>query len=307
MKPFWKNIKKKPKSKPVAPSKPTHPPRPRPEPWKPPAMTHDIPKAEFKVPVHKEKNEQERYCPRAEFVKTFNQLAHRHHKWQIWSDFATMFACTISNSLDKSHYDEREKLYLDLINKYDKRERNLFPELTTHTIAALEENPEQDFLGSIYSELGLTDDGKKQIFTPYSVCQLMTAMTMENVAVRVAEKGFITVNDPCCGAGATLIAAVNEAKHQLGKAGLNFQNHILIVGQDIEPIVTMMCYIQLSLLGVAGYFKVGNSITEPMTEVDSLTDYWFTPMYFSPVWNTRRIAQKMDSLFKEGTRERWDK
>lgn len=45
----------------------------------------------------------------------------------------------------------------------------------------------------------------------------------------------------------------------------------------------------LSLLGVAGYVKVGNSLTEPMTDNDNKENYWYTPMYFSPVWTMRRI------------------
>ena len=56
--------------------------------------------------------------------------------------------------------------------------------------------------------------------------------------------------------------------------------------------VALMCYIQLSLLGVAGYVKIGNSITDPITDKDSYENYWFTPMYFSPVWTMRRLFGK---------------
>ena len=76
---------------------------------------------------------------------------------------------------------------------------------------------------------------------------------------------------------------------QLEKANLNYQNHLLVVAQDIDETVALMCYIQLSLLGVAGYVKVGNSLTEPMTDNDDKENYWFTPMYFSNVWVLRRI------------------
>ena len=76
---------------------------------------------------------------------------------------------------------------------------------------------------------------------------------------------------------------------QLEKANLNHQNHLLVVAQDIDETVALMCYIQLSLLGVAGYVKVGNSLTEPMTDNDDKENYWFTPMYFSNVWVLRRI------------------
>lgn len=94
---------------------------------------------------------------------------------------------------------------------------------------------------------------------------------------------------PRCGAGATLIAGIHAARKQLEKANLNHQNHLLVVAQDIDETVALMCYIQLSLLGVAGYVKVGNSLTEPMTDNDDKENYWFTPMYFSNVWVLRRI------------------
>ena len=53
-------------------------------------------------------------------------------------------------------------------------------------------------------------------------------------------------------------------------------------------MAAQMAYIQLSLLGCAGYIKIGNSLTSPMEPGDCLEDYWFTPMYFGSVWQTRR-------------------
>ena len=56
-----------------------------------------------------------------------------------------------------------------------------------------------------------------------------------------------------------MIAGVNEARKQLVKENLNFQNYVLVYAQDIDYTAAMMCYIQLSLLGVAACIKVGNS------------------------------------------------
>lgn len=255
---------------------------------------------DFKKATRKEKSTANAYHARKEFVKTFRQLTYTHSKWQVWSDFITMFACSISNAVDKRYFDEREKLYLDAIKRYSKKEQPLFSELSAHVVMALEENSEQDFLGSIFMELDLGNEHKGQFFTPYHVCQLMAAIAEGDLVAQVKEKGYITIGDPCCGAGATMIAGVNEARRQLEKAGLNFQDHVLVVGQDIDFTVMAMCYIQLSLLGVAGYFKFGNTFTEPMTTGDSLENYWFTPMYFFPIWRCRRLFQQMDTLFKEG-------
>ncbi len=112
---------------------------------------------------------------------------------------------------------------------------------------------------------------------------------VNNVVEQVKRQGYVTINDPCCGAGATLIAGINSAKKQLEKENLNFQNHVLVVAQDIDFTVAMMCYIHLSLLGAAGYVKVGNSLTDPVTAEDNMKNYWFMPMYFSKVWTMRRL------------------
>lgn len=133
----------------------------------------------------------------------------------------------------------------------------------------------------------------------YHICQLMSEMTVGNISEEIQKNGYVSINDPCCGAGATLIAAINTARKQLEKDNLNFQNHLLIVAQDIDFTVAAMCYIQISLLGVAGYVKVGNSLTEPICENDTDENYWYTPMYFSEIWQTRMALKKMKTLFEE--------
>lgn len=47
------------------------------------------------------------------------------------------------------------------------------------------------------------------------------------------------------------------------------------------------------------YVKGGNSLTEPICENDTDENYWFTPMYFSEVWQTRMALKKMKTLFEE--------
>ena len=186
-----------------------------------------------------------------------------------------------------------KKQFLKTFNQLTYRHRSWDVWRDFIIIMALEENPEQDFLGSIFMELNLGDKSNSQFFTPYHVCELMAKVTEEDVAAVVKEKGYITINDFCCGAGATLIAAINEARKQLEKVNLNFQNHVLVVAQDIDEIVALMCYIQLSLLGVAAYIKVGDVFTQPMSTDDNGENYWFTMMYFSDVWTMRRVFHSL--------------
>jgi hypothetical protein len=231
-----------------------------------------------------------------EFLRIFKQLAHMTSYWEVWKDFVTMFACTISNAVDKLHHEEREALFLRCHEKYKESDQKLFPLLVDEVIEALEKNPEQDFLGKLFMILDLRNHSKAQIFTPYDVCKLMAKISMPGLAEEIREKGYIIIDDPCCGSGATLIAAINTAKKILEKEGLNFQKHVLVTGQDIDATVAFMCYIQLSLLGMAGYIKIGNTLTEPMVAGESVDNYWFMPIYFDDVWVTRRLLKKMDDL-----------
>lgn len=224
----------------------------------------------------------------AEFLKTFQILSYMHSKWDVWRDFIFMTACSISNAVSKNNYEKREMDYIRTISRYEKRDQRLFPKLFSQLIIALDNDPDQDFLGTTYTQLGLNNGNLAQIFTPYDVCKLMSRISLSNLLDEIKLKGYATICDPACGAGATLISAANEAKELLKKEHLNFQNHILMAGQDIDETAGLMCYIQLSLMGLAGFVKIGDSLSNPISRNDKLDNYWFTPMYYSKIWTRRR-------------------
>lgn len=307
---FWKPKKKKKTVHKVKKANltPKHEPKPyipkyEPKPYVPP----EIPKIDISAKQKKEspkpaapKKSQPKDEGKKDFIETFNKLvSERNRPWDIWRDFVLMTACAFSNAVDKAHYDEREDRYMKTIAKYRKEEQALFPQLLAELTMALDKNPEQDFLGEVYMRMDLGNNSLQQVFTPYHVCHLMALMTMDDIKAQVEKNGFITVNDDCCGGGATLIAAANMARVELEKAGLNFQNHVFFCAQDIDETAALMCYIQLSLLGVAGFVKVGNTLTDPITTGDSTGNYWFTPIYFSDVWHTRRVINQMMDILKE--------
>ena len=117
-------------------------------------------------------------------------------------------------------------------------------------------------------------------------------MTCDNVLPTIEAKGYISINDCACGAGATLIAGVHAAAKRISKAGLNWQNHILVTAQDVDYIRSLyVLYPALASRRQPAISKVGNSLTEPMRSDDSLESYWFTPMYCSDVWAIRRLLK----------------
>ena len=231
-----------------------------------------------------------------DFLKTFRILTYGNSKWQVWQDFIFMSACSFSNAVAKNDYVNRENAYLQTINKYNERDRKLFPKLLAKLTMALEHNPEQDFLGKIFMELDLGSRNRGQFFTPYDVCKLMSEINLLGLEDDINRLGYHSINDPTCGAGATLIASANVVRRILSKKGKNFQNYILFTGQDIDETVGLMCYLQLSLLGCAGYVKIANTLTDPMRKNDDINKYWYTPMYFSDVWRIRRALHKANIL-----------
>lgn len=196
-----------------------------------------------------------------EFLDIFNRLCYSRSSWQVWADLISAIACSLSNAADRTpeHFDAREKEYAQCIERLGSVEAPA--EILCIIVMALENEPDQDFLGKMYMNLNLGNHWKGQFFTPYSVCKLMSQITAGKADRQIEEQGYISICDPACGAGATLIAAANNMK----SSKYNFQNHVLFVGQDIDRVVAQMCFIQLSLLGCAGYICVGNTLTNPLT------------------------------------------
>ncbi len=228
------------------------------------------------------------------FVDTFQRLTYKQQSWQVWSDFILMSACAISNGVDKTRFEEREKAYLDTFGRYEAKEQRIFSELLAVMVEALDVNPEQDFLGDLFMQLGLGNHWKGQFFTPYSLCRAIGEMQAGDLKAVIERKGYISVNDPACGAGALLIAFANAARSK----GVNYQNHVLFVAQDIDQTAALMCYIQLSLLGCPGYVVIGDTLSQPATDNLAGRDVWYTPLYYSEVWHWRRTFKKLDELMK---------
>ena len=56
-----------------------------------------------------------------EFLTTFKQITSAGYRsFEVWNDFVVMAACALSNPVDKTHFEEREKRYLKIIRKYRK-------------------------------------------------------------------------------------------------------------------------------------------------------------------------------------------
>lgn len=235
-----------------------------------------------------------------ELTKLYDKMCGRHSRYEVWQDMVWMVATAISNAVDKRNFDQREDNYMRIVQKYSKEEMNVFPDFFTHIVLGMEENPDCDFLGELYMNLELGNKNAGQFFTPYSICRLMAEVTIDDDLLknRIEKHGWISVNDCACGAGATLVAAANHLRN----IGVNYQMQALFVAQDVDATVALMCYIQLALLGCAGYVIIGNTLTEPATGNvlfgEDSPRCWFTPMYFHDLWSTRRAIVQAETMFR---------
>lgn len=231
-----------------------------------------------------------------EFIDLFSSLVVSRSDWQVWSDLMAAMACAIANTLDpnEKRKADREKEYTDCIKRLGSQKTAA--EIFAVVIAELDHDPDQDFLGKIYMNLGLGSHWKGQFFTPFTIGQMIADTDLSDGIAKeqINRNGWTSVEDPSCGAGCTLIAAASTFRKQK----INYQQHVIFIGQDIDRVTAQMCFIQLSLLGCPGYIVVADTLTNPICgsvlaphEKDNM-EFWYTPMWWSDIWTYRRMLSR---------------
>ncbi|OPY64096.1 MAG: N-6 DNA Methylase [Pelotomaculum sp. PtaU1.Bin065] len=217
--------------------------------------------------------------PKKKLLKLIEGLMHKYSTWQVFSDFIEMSAIAISNSVDWIHRQEREARYLEIINRYEKKEQVLFPDMFNCMVDAMEDSitldgGPTDILGRIFHELELHNKWKGQFFTPISVCEAMGMMMAGDEQQQIKENGFVTVCEPCVGSGAMILGLAKAMKSN----DMNYCSQMVVTAQDIDIKCVHMAYIQLSLYGIPGVVVHGNTLT--------LEEWsrWYTPIYMLDGW-----------------------
>src|SRR5260221_467427 len=55
-------------------------------------------------------------------ITLIKKFSYSHHTHTVFADFVEMAAISISNAIDRTQFDLREKRYLDIVRKYSKEE-----------------------------------------------------------------------------------------------------------------------------------------------------------------------------------------
>ena len=201
---------------------------------------------------------------KAEIVKRIQRMSGSQSPYNIFSDWIECFALSIANTsmpIHNSVWQEREKRYKQIMNKYSKEERIHFAEMCGLLTLAYEDGDGfrfGDILGEIYMESGSGNKNTGQFFTPYNVSFLTATMS---IPADYDGKKPIKVNEPSCGAGGMIVATAEV----LYRKGINFQKCIQAEAQDLDWRAVYMCYVQLSLLGINAVVVQGDTLADPYT------------------------------------------
>ena len=212
---------------------------------------------------------------KAEFKKLFLQTAPYHHNYKVFDDFISCFAISLHNAMNKDQ--ELEDRYLSIIANYEKDDVFNFSKLGALLVGAYQEEGFCDLLGEVYMELEISSKELGQFFTPYCVSKLMAELTLDKNALQ--NKDYITLSEPACGSGGMLIAYAEVMQN----AGLNPQKQLLVTCVDIDQTAAMMCYIQLTLLGIPAEVIIGNTLTMQFSRTMK------TFMYHMDGWDIKRL------------------
>lgn len=230
---------------------------------------------------------------RKNLIKLIERNAYRHDSWRVFSDFVEMAAISLSNAVDLVQCDKREARYLQIVSQYEREEGDRFAQMLAELVMEMEANP-TDVLGEVFMEMDMGSKWHGQFFTPYHLCRAMAGTLVDDqMRSKIEQNGFIRVSEPACGGAAMIIALAMEMQ----TAGINYQQHMHVVAQDLDEKAVHMAYVQLSLMHIPAVVIHGNTL--------SLEERarWYTPAHILGGWGWRLArADRADQveLVKEG-------
>lgn len=218
-------------------------------------------------------------------IEKLKILGSKYSISRVFEDWIAVFAISISNSVDRTNWDEREQQYLEIINRYTPDEQQILVEASAELVMALDKECSKrgptDLLGEVFHGLKLHNKYHGQFFTPFYICEFMghVALTDAGTTVRDAlcQKGYVTVCEPCVGSGGLVLGFANAMYRQ----NLNYSKQMVAYCCDIDIKCVYIAYIHLSLCGIPAVVVHGNSLT------NEEWSKWYTPVFLMDGWPLR--------------------
>lgn len=231
---------------------------------------------ELSIPNKRVERHTDNLCPYAvptvkEIVKLIDDAAVYHDKDRFLSDLFCCGAISVSNTVDLLQATEREEHYKQIMSHYSEKERfamadifgKLFGLLTS---VVYDDGVFSDYLGEIFMSCNMGNKSAGQFFTSYNVSKLCAKL-----AIGMPDKAdgkILTINDPCCGSGGMMIAAMDVLQNDFG---INYARDCFVDCSDVDLRCVHMTYLQLSLAGVPAIVKHQDALTRKLYSV------WKTP------------------------------
>lgn len=206
-----------------------------------------------------------------DIIKLIDSPSYAVNKSKLISDVFECGALAISNLVDFTKYDEREKRYLEIINTYKPAEQKLIADIFSRIFAlcssvTYDDGVFGDYLGELFMKCNQGNKNAGQYFTPYHVSKLMAKITVTDGLPK--QDGIITINDCCSGGGGLLLAALDALKNDYG---VNYAYNCYMDAGDIDARCVHMTYLALSLAGVPAVVKHQDVFSRELWSV------WKTP------------------------------
>lgn len=181
------------------------------------------------------------------FQQIMSNLAGRSSMLRVFDDFLQMSICALS-------LQQMEEEYLQIAKNYDQKELELFSHALGQLIieadaGCTDDGGWKDLFGDFYMDnISNRQAGNLgQFFTPVHICQMMAKMITEEANQE------ITVNDPSCGSGRTLIAHCRSFPKN--------RFNTFYVAQDLDYTCVKMCVLNFVLFGMKGVVIHQNTLS----------------------------------------------
>lgn len=230
-------------------------------------------------------------CPYAvptvkEIVKLIDSATVFHDKDRFLSDLFCCGTLAISNLADLTQYDQREEQYKQIMSHYSEKEHVAMAEIFGKlfellTSVVYDDGVLSDYLGEIFMSCNMGNKSAGQFFTPYHVSKLCAKLAIGTPDK--ADGKILTLNEPCCGSGGMVLAAMDVLKNNFG---INYAMDCFVDCSDIDLRCVHMTYLQLSLAGVPAIVKHQDALTRKLYSV------WKTPTFVFQYPRFRKFIDK---------------
>ena len=206
-----------------------------------------------------------------EIVKIILSISGSYSPAIIFDDWIKLMTIALANNphiQENETWKYREQQYIDTIKKYNNTEQEKFALMYAKLIELFNKEI-SDYLGEIYMKCEMGNGRLGQFFTPFHLSEL----TSKVAGLKSDLNGIYNVYEPTCGAGGMILA---YAKY-LQDEGINYQQKMRVVAQDLDWRGVYMTYVQCSILGIKAKICQGDTLVEPNVKEEHRVFY--TPAY----------------------------